>query len=502
MKLLAYPDSYAVHHQLKHNANSSSSHSVLLSNGAVKRVDNEDLGADPKTQEYGWSYFVLTTPQEKAAYAIQSAFHQRTDHNIALLQELLGVKYNPNGYVDHQSTYELIVPRVSEHDSVNHRKLFQVWKRYVIDNPNLVIVGGNDNDDGSYSNYVQCSDVSELSNDIARMYDCYDIEIIEDGGATIIFSAYSGKRIIIDWNKHGFPKLKMPALVDLKITDYCTYGCRFCYQGSTKNGNHVSIFDLCAIVDVLVASNVKELVVGGGEPTQHPDFREFLRYAKRKGLCVSFTTRSEEWIGSERDFWLDEITGNVAFSVTSLAEVKRIFCKFIASERASYMNRVQFQCIQGVTSTVSFMQILRYCFVHGLTLTMLGFKTTGRGANYDKRQHDDFVEAVSDFLNSRPFSTNVQDIIPDNDTTFTLLCDTKFAQDNRELMQKLLKDKWNFNVRQQFIFEEEGLVSCYIDPLKQVVMKSSYHHNDSFKYDTFTTQTFEQAWLEVRTKVD
>lgn len=502
MKVLALPNSYAVHYQLKHNANSSSSHSVILAHGAVRKVDNKELGADAQTQQYGWSYFVLTTPQEKAAYAIQSAYNQHRHVNIPFLEERFGVKFNEDGYIDHQSVHALIAPKVHEHESANQRKVFDIWKRYVIDNPNLVIVGGNDNNDGSYHDYVQCSDVSELNDEIAQAYDWYDIDVLEEDSAATIFSPSSGKRIIIDWNKHGFPKLKTPALVDLKITDYCTFACKFCYQGSTKKGKHVDIYQLGSIVDVLAESNVKELVVGGGEPTQHPDFKAFLRYAKTKGLSVSFTTKSEKWINSQRDFWLDDITGNVAFSVTNLEEVQRIHSKFVACGRGNYMHRVQFQCIQGVTSGYDFRKILHYCFVNGLTLTMLGFKTTGRGVDYDKQEYSLFVENVAHFLASLPFSDNTQDILSHNDRRFTLLCDTKFAQDNRESMHKLLKDKWNFNVRKQYIFEEEGLVSCYIDPLNQVVMKSSYHQDCAFKYDTFTKQTFGEAWLKVRTKVD
>lgn len=80
--------------------------------------------------------------------------------------------------------------------------------------------------------------------------------------------------------------------VDLKVTDYCDYGCNFCYQNSKITGKHADLDYVKRILDFLNENDVLEIVVGGGEPTKYPYiFDVFLETVKRR-LFFSLTTKN------------------------------------------------------------------------------------------------------------------------------------------------------------------------------------------------------------------
>lgn len=80
--------------------------------------------------------------------------------------------------------------------------------------------------------------------------------------------------------------------VDLKVTDYCDYGCNFCYQNSKITGKHADLDYVKRILDFLNENDVLEVVVGGGEPTKYPYiFDVFLETVKRR-LFFSLTTKN------------------------------------------------------------------------------------------------------------------------------------------------------------------------------------------------------------------
>lgn len=80
--------------------------------------------------------------------------------------------------------------------------------------------------------------------------------------------------------------------VDLKITDYCDYGCNFCYQNSKISGKHADFDYIKRVLDFLNENDVLEVVVGGGEPTKYPYiFDVFLETVKRR-LFFSLTTKN------------------------------------------------------------------------------------------------------------------------------------------------------------------------------------------------------------------
>lgn len=57
-----------------------------------------------------------------------------------------------------------------------------------------------------------------------------------DKSAVVFFDRRNGTKLRFAIGK--YEKASKPELVDIKISDYCSYGCSWCYQGSTTLGQH------------------------------------------------------------------------------------------------------------------------------------------------------------------------------------------------------------------------------------------------------------------------
>lgn len=86
------------------------------------------------------------------------------------------------------------------------------------------------------------------------------------------------------------PWAEFPESIDLKITDYCDAGCKWCHEQSTVNGSHAGIETICDIVHGLPTG--VEIAIGGGNPLSHPDLFEILRRFKAQGLISNLTVNA------------------------------------------------------------------------------------------------------------------------------------------------------------------------------------------------------------------
>lgn len=80
-----------------------------------------------------------------------------------------------------------------------------------------------------------------------------------------------------------------PETVDISITDWCDFGCSYCYQDSTAKQKHAPN----DLVDRVIKSFTHppyQIALGGGEPTAHPDFPGILVRARELGVVPNYTT--------------------------------------------------------------------------------------------------------------------------------------------------------------------------------------------------------------------
>lgn len=209
--------------------------------------------------------------------------------------------------------------------------------------------------------------------------------------------------------------------VDLKITDYCTFGCPYCYQGSTRSGRHADWDYLMSLVDLLYEEDVYEVVLGGGEPTLYPRFWDLVGTLRERGFTVGVTTRNHAlfedkigvhallhrgdrkvptYLGFSLDSW-----SSLEASVTRLDRMLRSFTEGVKEllnprELESPLLVVRPHAIEGVSfrSGKELFQVL-YA-LHRIAeasaedrlgykidgVLLLGYKEAGRGGEYLRAQ--------------------------------------------------------------------------------------------------------------------
>jgi len=105
---------------------------------------------------------------------------------------------------------------------------------------------------------------------------------------------FAGKtiRIALDPRK-PITELKYCEFYDVKLTDKCFGKCPFCYMDSQESGQHFEDV-IQKIKDYFIPMSTNErpfqVAIGGGEPTESPDFIETLKTFKDLGIEPNYTT--------------------------------------------------------------------------------------------------------------------------------------------------------------------------------------------------------------------
>ncbi len=86
------------------------------------------------------------------------------------------------------------------------------------------------------------------------------------------------------WAKSG------PELLDIAITNYCSKDCSICYRNSNPQGVHMRVEDYKSIINQAKEANAFQIALGGGNPNQHPEFIDILKYTYDNGIVPSYTT--------------------------------------------------------------------------------------------------------------------------------------------------------------------------------------------------------------------
>ena len=432
--------------------NSSSSHSILLLRPGA-RLSSEGPSDD---SHYGWGYFVLADEPSKMDYfaaQVFSALSNEIDPQLAAIAaaELSGVPRDPAGHapdVDHQSRW--VLP--SRLDGTLNLEFLGALKEY-LRRPDVVVLGGNDNDNSrSYSRDLG-QELPLPLEDFSRSYVAR-----RDGQWWVIFNRRTGAKIRLSFEDNPAPlrKASAPELVDLKITDYCSYGCSYCYQGSTVKGLHATLNNCHSIARALSAMGVFEVAIGGGEPTHHPNFSGIVKLLSDKGIRPAFTTRNLEWLEDPNNEDTLSLCSAVAVSVESaggVLEVQRIRSALTARRPSWQPPKIQVQYVIGSAPTEGFHALLAAAKNSWVGVTLLGPKYTGRGGKLEAQQTAEQV---------RTWLAAVKELGPGS-----IGIDTTLAS----LSQEQLHDH---DVPHIFYSMTEGAFSMYIDAVEGKMAKSSY----------------------------
>lgn len=478
--------------------NSSSLHSMIFLRGAP----DDDHG------DYGWSEFTLSSRESKMGYLARILFDQLSrDADPAcaalvvrqLFSDRLDPNWTPSASVDHQSVFEL--PTYPDGKGVN-LEFAREFSDWLLDE-SLVVLGGNDNSDEPHPLLGDAVDQTPFSREVEGYLSARKDPA---SGSWTLFNKSNGAKLRMvlipgkpaetfgadgrpadafkswDSDSDDPPKSSLPELADVKITDHCAFGCAFCYQNSTPKGRHAALEDIRKVARELLKAGVLEVALGGGEPTSHPQFPEVLEAFSELGMTVNFTTRD---LGFMKDPELRArilaAASSIAFSVDRPGQMTEVAELWKAAGGASWENPFAFQHVVGTASDEDFAAIVAESVgstTSAHKLTLLGFKTTGRGGRWLARS-DAADRAKAQSLAWIPIAEKAMGKQSGwrqigIDTALARECEAQFGE------KKIPRFLWH---------KSEGLVSFYVDAVAMAFAKSSYEAEGA-------SEPFGPGWLE------
>ncbi len=305
---------------------------------------------------------------------------------IPKIKEIFDVdaEEDDGSYVDHQSVVSF--PRKHGTNELNWDYVIDVYE-YLKRN-GAGVGGGNDNDD-----WHQAFPGKELS--FPGPIDGGRFIGRKSGNQWSLFNPDSGNRLRVRFDDAEPTRPHGPELVDIKITDFCSSNCGYCYQGSTKEGKHAETKDIFNIIDQLADLEVFEIAIGGGEATDHPDFVRICEHAKFMGIVPNLTTRNYNFVRDNYK-WCAETLGTIAVSVDNEASVHRVAALKLLSDSLVRFN-VQIVC-GGVWNIEN---LIAAATKASIPVTLLGFKEQERGSNFRKMDYSKWLGAVKEHLQYR-----------------------------------------------------------------------------------------------------
>jgi MoaA/NifB/PqqE/SkfB family radical SAM enzyme len=367
--------------------------------------------------------------------------------------------------VDHQSVICLPINSDGSIQIDFAKELFSI-----LINKNFAILGGNDNSDMTH----ELKSSNTASDDPAVMAVIKALNAVgRDGtGPICVFDEENDDFILQDCrmgdklrlsfrSDKQTKKSSFPELVDLKITDHCDYGCKFCYQSSTKEGVHATLENIENVVKTLASSGTMEIAIGGGEPTTHPNLLKILKDIRSYNMAACFTTKNFNLHEHPEFSEIAETANSIAFSCNSIAEIEKV--KIIKEainelEGINYDSRpkIYIQMIPELMTDLNFDKALRYVSkMWNTPVTLLGYKDFGFGENYAPKNRF----SSSEWIKTIKRYSDEENI--------------KFGIDS------VLVSKWKNELIENCVdplalVGEEGKFSCYVDAVKMTIHKSSF----------------------------
>lgn len=495
--------------------NSSSTHSIV-----ILHPGQDPEAVAPEGSYFGWDHFLLRSRQDKVRYLAglfwasltldadgapaRWGFHPDGQPHDApwprAMEDAVAAVFFKRlaDFVSAEDIASLRVPqeedRPWEPPSIDHqsqpvlplyvagadaRAVLKVLADELL-REDVAVLGGNDNEDDRPNLAPFRSQEAPLF--LPWQYDrgnrghetSRELRVRKEAWGFSIFNAEDGSRVHLATGPDAPVKNTVPDLVDVKITDHCGFGCVYCYQGSTRDGKHADVAYLKQLAKALKEQRAWEVALGGGEPTDHPEFAHILGTFMDAGLVVNFTTRATRWLrGAELlPLFLEAEPargrmGGVAFSVDTAEDVARFeaaleaswLAPFIAESESAPGLQVAYQYVPGTGDAEKLNGVVKAVREANRgsyrRLTLLGFKTAGRGGAF-RQVHAGL--SAADALNQVAING-----------LWAVGVDTAFVREPgaEEALKRL-------GVKAHTYFKTEGAHSCYVDAVAQTLAASSY----------------------------
>ena len=253
--------------------------------------------------------------------------------------------------------------------------------------------------------------------------------------------------------------------MDMKISNYCPFGCPMCHEKSSEDGEYGKILHHPFIKTLHSGT---ELALGGGAVTYHPDLIPFLEELKEQGVLPSITINQREWEETKIDYLINnQLIYGLGVSFTNVDD--EVWDKIL-----SYPNAVV-HLIAGYHSR----DVFEYFANKGAKILILGYKNWGRGEDYFKNYSNQIKVRMRE----------LKEILPTLFTKCKVVSFDNLSIKQLDIRTVIGEEKWK-----EFYMGDDGQYTMYVDMVKQECAKSSTSP------DRFPLSEFDNLWNEIKAK--
>ena len=243
--------------------------------------------------------------------------------------------------------------------------------------------------------------------------------------------------------------------MDIKISNYCDMGCKFCHEGSTKNGRHGDVLNQ-KFIETL--HPYQEVALGGGDATSHPDLIPFLHKLKDRKVIVNMTVNQRHF-EQKQELIKKLVDEKLIYGLgVSLVNPTDEFISLIQQ----YPNAV-IHVINGILKP-SDVEILSD---KNLKILILGYKQLRRGGDWYSEDHENIT------VKQMWLKKNLENIIEH----FKVVSFDNLAIEQLEVQRLMSLEEWD-----EFYMGDDGSMTYYIDMVEQKFARSSTADFDK-RYD-------------------
>lgn len=232
---------------------------------------------------------------------------------------------------------------------------------------------------------------------------------------------------------------------DVKITDKCSQGCRFCYEGCTNEGKHSDIMNQPWINSL---HPYTELAINGND-LDHPDLENFLWFLKGKRVIANMTVNQNQFINNYPKIreWIDrKLIWGLGVSYKNEPGIILQYIKDLPNAVLHVVN--------GIITEEDFNGLVG----NNLKVLILGYKTRGRGVVYAKENQKEIQNNIS-WLHD-----NLEKLIPQ----FKVVSFDNLAIEQLKVKRLLSEEEWG-----EFYMGDDGQYTFYIDAVSGTFSRDS-----------------------------
>lgn len=323
------------------------------------------------------------------------------------------------------------------------------------------LVGGSDSGDSYPCNIFAFNKRKPISSYINGNY---ETKIYEDGTRTrelvphnTFYDQGRYKQEKFSLNEIDMMEPVFPESIDLKITNYCENGCKYCYANSNKEGEHAKLRDVLKVIREM--KPYTEIALGGGNVLSYPYLVDVLNEAKARNVIINITVKDVDYIkyyDMIDEMVSRELIKSIGISPTNISTLKEV------SDITDWRHDIVLHLVLGIWTIENLEQIFKMSTFD--KFLFLGYKITkGNGEDFYNTYKDSIQNNIEGF---KDFYKN--SYIPEYKSV---------AFDNLAIDQLSLDVE---NSYKELYQGEDGKFSFYIDLVKTGYAKNSVENLEHY----------------------